>query len=222
MIGMTALRLAAPGVFDVALSGLSGALKWLLGDWRHLVIAAESAALGWLLLVSVPGLRSDLAAAADALAAEQAAHLGTVNAFLSASHRAQREAEANVIRVRIEQEAITDAKLADYRADLGVLRARFDRLRAGAARTDPGRPDAAGLSGLPDAAGRTAAAAPDHHLRPAGELSAKSACPAGQVCLSIDEAEAASEDALRFDRLIDWVLGQSAVRVTIEEPAGDE
>jgi hypothetical protein len=43
-----------------------------------------------------------------------------------------------------------------------------------------------------------------------------SLCPRGFVCLTIDQAQRASEDAHRHDRLIDWALGQSAVRFTPE------
>jgi hypothetical protein len=39
------------------------------------------------------------------------------------------------------------------------------------------------------------------------------------VCLTIDEAEQASQDAHRHNRLIDWVFGQSAVRFTPEGSA---
>jgi hypothetical protein len=220
-VSWIAFKLFASGVLDAVLKGLSEALKWLLSDWRNgpLVVCALMWAAHALLIT--PNLRADLAATETSLAAEQAAHLGTVNAFLAASDQAQKDAEANAQRVAREQEIITDAKLAEYRADLGDLRARFDRLRRArdAAQTNPGHADPAGLPGLPAAPGRAAGAAPDHDLRAARGLGEQLACPTALICLTIDEAEDASEDAHRFNRLIDWVLGQSAVRFVPEEPA---
>lgn len=202
-----AIKLFASGVLEGLLKGLSAALKWLLADWRNIAAAGFSLALAWTLLVTVPGLRANLAATETSLAAEQAAHLGTVNAFLAASEQAQKDAEANAQRVAREQEIITDAKLAEYRADLGDLRARFDRLRRArdAAQINPGRADAAGLPGLPAAAGRIDAPAGQAGFPAAGGL-------------TLDDALIASEQALQLQALIDWVAAQSAVRFTPEEP----
>jgi hypothetical protein len=226
MITWAAIRLFFSGAFDALVKGLSAAAKWVFSDWRNgpLLVCA----LMWMAhaLLIVPARNREIAELDASLAAEQAAHLGTVNAFLAASAQAQKDAEANAQRVAREQEIITNAKVAEYRADLGDLRARFDRLRRArdAARTDPGHADPAGLSGLPAAPGRAAGAAPDHDLRPTrergtGGLGEQLACPAALICLTIDEAEDASEDAHRFNRLIDWVLEQSAVRFTPKETA---
>lgn len=218
-----ALKLLASGALDAAMKGLSAALEWLLGDWRNMALAGTGAALVWTLVFTVPGLRADLADTRADLTAEQAAHLGTVNAFLAASEQAQKDAEANAQRVAREQEIITDEVTRDLRGDLAAVTARFDRLRArDAARTDPGRADAAGLPGSGNAAGRAAGAPGDHDLRAAGggragTLTAQPDCPIGLVCLTIDEAERASQDAARHNRLIDWLLGQSSVRFTPEE-----
>lgn len=202
-----AIKLFASGVLDAVLKGLSSALKWLLADWRNIAAAGFSLALAWTLLVTVPGLRADLAATETSLTAERSAHLGTVNAFLAASEQAQKDAEANAQRVAREQEIITDAKLAEYRADLGDLRARFDRLRRArdAAQGNPGRADAAGLPGLPAAAGGIDAPAGQARLPAAGGL-------------TLEDALIASEQALQLQALIDWVAAQSAVRFTPEEP----
>ncbi|WP_086619245.1 hypothetical protein [Erythrobacter tepidarius] len=200
------LKLFAAGAFEWLVRGLSAAGKWLASDWRNLAVAIVFPALLWSQLVTVPGLRADLAEAEAGLAAEQAAHLGTVNAFLAAAKQAQAEAEANARRVAREQETITDAITSDYRSALAGLRARFDRLRArNAAPSDPRHADAAGLPGLPDSAGRADA--------PAGE----DRFPAGGA-LGLDDALIASEQALQLQALIDWVKAQSAVRFVPEEP----
>jgi hypothetical protein len=199
------LKIFLSGMIEDVLRGLSAGGKWLASDWRNLALAIVVPALLWSQLVTVPGLRADLAETEASLAAEQAAHLGTVNAFLAASKQAQKEAEANAQRVAREQETITDAITSDYRSDLAALRARFDRLRAGTARTDPGRADAAGLSGLPDPAGRADAPTGEDRLPATGGL-------------ALDDALIASEQALQLQALIDWVNAQSAVRFVPEEP----
>lgn len=218
MISWAAFRLLFSGALNAALKGLSAAFEWLTDDWRNLALAVGWSALLWSQFITVPGLRDQIARRDGQIIrvtlerdAEAAAHLGTVNAFLAASRQAQKDAEANVIRVALEQETINRETLANLRSDNAVLRARFDRLRASAARAAAGSADAAGLSGSGDAAGRAAGAPGDHDLRAPGELSAQPDCPIGLVCLTIDEAERASQDAQRHNRLIDWVLGQSAV-----------
>lgn len=193
-----ALKLLASGALEWLLRGLSAAGKWLVSDLRNMAAAGFSLALAWTLLVTVPGLRADLAEAEASLSAEEAAHLGTVNAFLAASEQAQKDAEANAQRVAREQETITDAITSDYRSDLAALRARFDRLRAGATPTDPGRADAAGLPRLRDPAGRADAPAGQDRL------------PAARG-LSLNDALIASEQALQLQALIDWVNAQAAV-----------
>ncbi len=199
------VRMFLSGVIGDVLRGLSAVGKWLVSDWRNLAIAMVFPALLWSQWITVPGLRADVAETEASLAAEQAAHLGTVDAFLDASKQAQKDAESNAQRVAREQETITDAITSDYRSDLAALRARFDRLRAGTARTDPGRADAAGLPGLPDAAGRADAPAGEDRLPAAGGL-------------SLGDALIASEQALQLQALVDWVNAQSAVRFVPEEP----
>jgi hypothetical protein len=225
-----AFKLFASGVLDAVLRGLSAAFNWLSADWRNLALAISWGALLWSQFVIVPGLRDQIARRDGQIIrvtierdAEAAAHLGTVNAFLTASRQAQKDAEANAQRVAREQETITDETLSNRRNDRAAVRARFDRLRArDAARADPGSADAAGLPGVPDAAGRAAAAPADQNLRPTradtGDLAPQPACPAGLVCMTPGEAETASEDAHDHDRLIDWLVAQAAVRFTPEEP----
>ena len=221
-----AFKLFASGVLDAVLRGLSAAFKWLSADWRNLALAISWGALLWSQFVVVPGLRDQIARRDGQIIrvslerdAEAAAHLGTVNAFLGASRKAQKDAEANAQRVAREQETITDETLSNRRSDRAAVRARFDRLRArDAARADPGGADAAGLPGVPDTAGRAAAAPADQDLRASGDLAPQPACPIGLVCMTPGEAETASEDAHDHDRLIDWLVAQAAVRFTPEEP----
>lgn len=203
-----ALKLFASGALDAVLRGLSVAAKWLLEDWRNFAVALLAALYIFVNFVHAPRLRADLAASAALVEATQLAHLGTIANFIDASKAAQDAAEANAARVRTEQETITDAKLADYRADLVALRARFERLRArdAAAATDPRRADPAGLPQLPATPGRADAAPAQDRLPAAGEL-------------SLPDALIASEQALQLQALIDWVAAQSAIRFTHEEPA---
>ena len=218
MISWPAIRLFASGALDGLLRGLSAAGKWIVSDWRNgpLVVCAAMWAAHALLIV--PARDRTIAETEALLTATQLAHLGTIANFIDASAEAQRQAEANAVRVAAEQEAITDATLADLRSDHAALRLRFDRLRArDAAAGNPRRADPAGLPGARDAAGRAAPAPGDQDV-PAGDLTLQPLCPAQLVCLTIAEAEQASIDAHNHDRLIDWVFGQAAVRFT-PEPA---
>lgn len=207
-----ALRLFLSGVLDAVLRGLSAALKWLLADWRNLFVTIFGAVAAWYGWVTIPSLRADLAASEKLVEATQLAHLGTITNFIDASVKAQADAKANAARVTAEQERITDATLATYRADLAALRHRFDLLRdAGRLRPrdsaggDPRRAGAAGLPGASQAPGRAAAATGEDRLPAPGGL-------------SLEEALIASEQALQLNALIDWVEAQSAVRFTPEEP----
>jgi len=213
VISWGALRLLASGAFDGLLRGLSAALNWLLDDWRNAPMTLFGAAFFFLVFVKIPRLQDDLAASEKLVEATQLAHLGTIANFIDASDEAQRQAEANAARVRAEQEVINDEVTRDLRSDLAAVSARFDRLRARNAAANPGRADPAGLPAAGNAAGRIAGAPGDHDLPAARSLSA---CPAHLVCLTIDQAERASQDAHRHNRLIDWALGQSAVRFAPE------
>lgn len=200
-----ALKLLASGALDQLLRGLSAAGKWIVSDWRNLPLVIFGVAALWLGWVVIPARDRTIADTEALLTATQLAHLGTITNFIDASKQAQADAEANAARVKAEQERITDAKLATYRADRAALLARFDRLRARAAAGDPGRAHAAGLPGAGSAAGR------------AHEASGEAGLPAARG-LSLEDALVASEQALQLDALIDWVEAQSAVRFTPEEP----
>jgi hypothetical protein len=217
VISWAAIRLLASGAAERFLRGLSAAAQWLVSDWRNLPLVAFGGAVLWLAWVTIPARDRTIAATEALLTETQLAHLGTIASFIDASAEAQRRAEANAARVKAEQEKITDATLADLRADHVGLRARFDRLRARNAAIDPGRADPAGLPGAGSAAAGAAGAPADQDL-PAGDLTPQPLCPSQFVCLTIEEAEQASIDAHNHDRLIAWVEAQSAVRFTPEEP----
>jgi hypothetical protein len=215
-VGILALlRLLGAGALDGLMSGLSAAAKWIVSDWRNgpLVVCALMWAAHALLIV--PARDRTIADTEALLTATQTAHLETISNYIDASAEAQRQAVANVARVVAEQEAVTDEVTRDLRSDLAAVSARFDRLRArDAARADPGRADPAGLPGPGAAPGRVAGTPGDQDLRAAGDLT----CPIGFVCLTIDQAQRASEDAYRHDRLIDWAIGQSQIRFAPAEP----
>ncbi len=218
MISLAAFKLLASGALDGLLRGLSAALKWLLADWRNLAITALALFGGFHHFILNPRMDRLLTQSEQLIEDTQLAHLGTISNYIDASAQAKREAEANAARVRAEQEAVTHEVTRDLRSDLAAVTARFDRLRArNAASVHSGGARAADLSGPGGAPGRAAGATGDQDLPAAGELSAgdltpQPLCPAGLVCLTIDEAEKASEDAHRHDRLIDWAIGQSLIR----------
>jgi signal transduction histidine kinase len=217
VISWTAFKLLAAGGLEAVLKGLLAALKWVLSDVRNALLSAFVPAFLWAAIIVIPDLREDLAETEQLLTDTQLAHLGTITNYIDAGNEAQRQAEANVARVEAEQEAITDEVTRDLRSDLAAVSVRFDRLRArSAAAVDPGRANPAGLPEARDAAGRAAVAPGNPDVSAARELTAQPLCPSQFVCLTIDQAQRASEDARRHDALIDWALGQSAVRFTPE------
>ena len=215
-----ALKLLASGALDAVLRGLSAAGKWLLADWRNFMVALLGALYLFANFVHLPRLQADLADTAKQLEDSQLAHLGTIANYIDAAAEAERQAEANVARVTAEQEAITDEVTRDLRSDLAAVTARFGRLRArNAARAHPGRADPAGLPAAGATPGRAAGAPGDPDLSAAGDLTPQPLCPSSLVCLTIDQAERASQDAHRHNRLIDFVEQQYAIRFNPEEPA---
>lgn len=200
-----AIRMFASGAFKRLLKGLSVAADWLLKEWWRAPLILFAIGFAVMAFIRVPALQSRIADLETAVAAEQSAHQGTVNAFLAATLQAQREAEANAARVAREQEIITDEITRNYRADLAGLRARYERLLQSDQRApiDPGSAGAAGVPGLSGAASRADASAREDRLPAAGVL-------------SLDDALIASEQALQLDALIRWVEAQKAIRFTPE------
>ncbi|UZW54075.1 hypothetical protein NUH86_11065 [Sphingobium sp. JS3065] len=85
-------------------------------------------------------------------AAEQQGHKQTVANYRAASAEAQRQAAANVQRVKAEQAAITERTVNDYQDRLADVGARYDRVRLQlAARTDLSSSDPAPVSITADA-----------------------------------------------------------------------
>ena len=88
----------------------------------------------------------------DRAVAEEKAHQQSVANFRAATVEAQRQAQANVARVKAEQTAITERTKNDYQAQLAAVDARYDRVRAQlAARTDLSSTDLAPVSVASDA-----------------------------------------------------------------------
>jgi len=123
---------------------------------------------------------------------EKTAHAGTVANYRAAAAEAARVQAANLVRVRADQERISDEVLASYDARLAYARRR---LRDAGAATDTGRAGAAAMSGTGDAAGGAAEATGD--LLPS--------------VLTTDERLIAAEQAIQLDELISWVERQAAV-----------
>ncbi|HKY82610.1 MAG TPA: hypothetical protein VJM09_14180 [Sphingobium sp.] len=119
--------------------------------WPHLAIAAMAIALAFTLLrLEVRTAERDKWQ--TQAAAEKQAHEQTVANYRAASAEAQRQAQANVERVRAEQAQITERTVNDYQARLADVDARYERVRVQlAARTDLSSTDTAPMSIASDA-----------------------------------------------------------------------
>lgn len=127
-------------------------------------------------------------------AAEKKAHEQTVANYRTASAAAQRQAQANVDRVKAQQAQITERTRHDYQTRLADVDARYERVRVQlAARTDLRSSDAAPVSIAADATCRA------YGGGSCDELLAK---------LAIAERQAWNLVALR-----EWVKRQAAVEV---------
>jgi len=218
----TAIRLLLSGALERVLSALSAVLKWLLSDWRNGPLVWFFALFLVNAIIIKPAMREEVRGAEsqrDTARAERdatkAAFEQTVAGYLAAAEQAERDAEANLARVEADQAAITQETIDDYESRIAAVRANADRLRAGALRAAPintSGPGAANLPGSGDTA-TGADAAPGNPELPAGP----NVCPSDFVCLTIDEALIATEQAIQLDALIDWNLGQAAVPFTPQE-----
>jgi hypothetical protein len=111
---------------------MMGAVVFLARWWRVAVMVALCATIVALWLANGSQQRK-LDDAAQALAAERAAHGRTVDGYArAAAIAAQREAEA-VARVQAQQAAITERIGHDYQVRLADSDARYQRLREQAA-----------------------------------------------------------------------------------------
>lgn len=212
------LKAFASGAFGWVLSALSAAFKWLFSDWRNapLVIAAAMWA-AHALMINPARLRDiaerDATIAAVSLErdAERAAHARTVFNYELAAGVAERRARQNVARVEAEQSAINQEVTDDLEIRRGRARDRAERLRADArsAASDPRRAAPAGLPGTGDATPSVDAPPADPRL--------SATCPTARVCLTIEDALIATEQALQLNALIDWTERQAAIPFTPQE-----
>lgn len=204
-----ALGLFFSGAFNRLLKLLSAVLEWLLSDWRNGPLTIFALAFAVHTFIEKPRLRSDVAAMTaqrDSAIEERTATMDafeqTVASYLAAADQAQRDAEANVARVEADQAEITQEITDDYESRIGAVRAYADRLRAAAVRAAPIDPGSASAVGLPGS-GSASTGADGAPANP--QLPARSgACPAALVCLTIDQALKATEQAIQLDALIDW------------------
>ncbi|MBB3034070.1 hypothetical protein [Alteriqipengyuania lutimaris] len=144
---------------------------------------------------------------------ERTAHRKTKDDYRTAQEKAQRLETARLERVRTQQEEITDAIQRNYRARLGKLDARAQRLRDELrARSQPDGSSADQRStAVRSTTGRADAAPGDHRLPPyQGEnTNAGSLDRSPQEQLERDIV--ATQQAIQLDALIDWVERQTAV-----------
>ena len=130
----------------------------------------------------------------DRAVAEEKAHQQSVANFRSATAEAQRQAQANVGRVKAEQAAINERTKNDYQARLADVDARYERVRLQlAARTDLRGSDPAPVSIASDATCRAYAATDCDTL--------------------LARLMAAEKQAVQLVALQDWVKRQAAVKV---------
>lgn len=114
--------------------------------WPHLTIVATAVALAFTLLkLEVRTAERDKWQTQSA--AEKQAHEQTVANYRAASAEAQRQAQANVARVKADQTKITERTVHDYQARLADTDARYERVRVQlAARADLRSSDQAPVS----------------------------------------------------------------------------
>ncbi len=181
-------------------------MSWLAADWWRAVALAALAALTWQTVriegfLVVPGLKADLSAARAATESEAAAHRRTKDTYRLAQQEAARLEGMRLMRVKAQQQEITDHVRQDLSERLSAARARYDALaraerlrgpspRAGADGAAPG----IAVPGTAVATGRADEAA----------------CAAG---LSLPERWHATEQAIQLDALIDWLSDQLRVPV---------
>lgn len=196
-------------------SGLSGIAKWLLKHPSFGVLVIMSVPLLMHQFVIDPKLRGERDAATalqekaeGELMREQAVHAQIVAQYRQRAAEAAAADAANLLRVRGEQDTITQEISDDYQAKLAAARnraAELDRrLRIAntPARTDPGSGSGAPVSGLSASTERTAEAAAQERFSDAG--------------MSLSDRLLATEQAIQLNALIDWVEAQSQV-----EPGND-
>lgn len=167
---------------------IAAVLKWLFSEWYRPVIAGLVIALAWVLLVTVPGLESERDSERQGKLDAMAAHNQTIANYREASAAAMAAAERHKARVEAQWRAQLEesqrenlALRADYRGRV----AGFVRRQSGAAATDPGSADAAGLPGAT--------------ALPAGLVP-----PPGTAIVPVRDLELAADAYAQLAALISW------------------
>lgn len=188
-----------------------GGVGWALEDWRHAAIVALGCLCAFQTIHRIPSLKREVSQADDALAAEKRAHRTTITSFEMATAEAERQAQANVERVRAEQTAITREVVDDYETRIADARRRageLERMYVVAARSGARRAEAAGVSRP-----RTTTDGTD---APTGQDRLPSSDPGEPGELSLGDALLATEQAIQLDALITWVEQQTQVQNAAE------
>lgn len=168
-------------------------MTWLLIARRFWWAVPILALLMWGLRVDHlrAGYKADLAQEIRDHARTQSAFDQTVQGYRAASDLAKRAAQANVVRVKAEQSAITERATNDLESRLAATGAAYDRLRSRTAAADPGSTGEAAMPGT----------------------GATSGCPYGAadcagLLTTLKEAE---DNTSRLVALQSWVAAQAAV-----------
>lgn len=104
------------------------AFATLRAHWKLIGLALLLAVVGTLLL-KLEARTADRDKWQTRAIAEEQAHKQTVANYRAASEEAQRQAQANVARVKADQAAITERTVNDYQARLAAVDARYDIVR---------------------------------------------------------------------------------------------
>lgn len=191
---------------------IAAGFDWLLRHPTVAVLAILIVNVGAHQFVIDPRLRADRDTARAEKTAEIAAHQATKEAYRRAQAEAARRDAERLVRVQSEQEEITDAVTADYRARLAGARAVAERLReqlarAGERAAGPGVGEPVPATGA--AAGRAAEASGDNGLPVSPPTKP-------DPFIELDWRLIATEQAIQLGALIDWVERQAAV--SVEQP----
>lgn len=146
------------------------------------------------LVIALMLTRNTLSSVKNDRDAWKAAHAQLKSDVRGKTAEAKAADAVHVIRVERDQSTVTQETDRDYQTQLADLRRRYDalRVRAGAAKTNPGGGGSPAVPSVPGTAGSADGAAAQEGLPP-------------------EDALIASEQALQLDALQKWVRGQAAV-----------
>lgn len=171
----------------------------LRAHWKLIGLALLLAVIG-VLLLKLEARTADRDKWQTRAVAEEQAHKQTVANYRAASDEAQRQAQANVARVKAAQAAITERTVNDYQARLAAVDARYERVRRQiATQAHLSSSDPAPMSIATDATCRAYAAADCDTL--------------------LSRLMVAEKQAVQLIALQSWVRDQAAVKVEpVERP----